>query len=337
MEPIEIDPAYLSKRKRIAFGAVTILLGLILGLITTELVLKLIMPGKMFYRINISSTDGNYVLTENPRLIYVPVPNTGDFNSYGHRGRSFPFEKNGRRRIVLMGDSVVEGLGVEVGQRFSDVLDRLLNEQYEMVNLGVCGYSFLQEFEYFKLLGEKFSPDYALWFITYNDMRLASGEVYAFNYYLKTAPNSAFHEAYYKTRIGLNKLLMSCYTYNLLRYAYATQSEKIFNNDEEKISLDDADDLLRQLNIEALARHFKLIFILLPSNTHLYESEINDLRNLMAKNNSPCLDLRESLKTCSGSESVEKYFLEGDFCHFSVEGNRVFAEILYHDRAKLGL
>jgi hypothetical protein len=102
-----------------------------------------------------------------------------------------------------------------------------------------------------KLLGEKFSPDYVLWFITYNDMRLASGEIYAFNHYLKNAPNSAFYEAYYKTRIGLNKLLMSCYTYNLLRYVYATQPQKIFNNDEEKISLDEADDLLRQLNIEA--------------------------------------------------------------------------------------
>ena len=106
---------------------------------------------------------------------------------------------------------------------------------------------------------------------------------------------------------------MSCYTYNLLRYAYAAQSERIFNNDEEKISLDDADDLLRQLNVEALARHFKLIFVFLPSNTNVYESEINDLRDLMAKNNSPCLDLRESLKTCSGSESVEKYFLEERF------------------------
>ena len=130
---------------------------------------------------------------------------------------------------------------------------------------------------------------------------------------------------------------MSCYTYNLLRYVYAAQPENIFNNDEEKISLDDADDLLRQLNIEARAHHFKLIFIFLPSNTRQYESEINDLRNLMAKNNSPYLNLRESLKTCSGSQSAEKYFLKSDVCHFSVEGNRVFAEILYHDRAKLGL
>ncbi|MGA2731298.1 MAG: hypothetical protein ABSG35_01650 [Syntrophobacteraceae bacterium] len=102
-------------------------------------------------------------------------------------------------------------------------------------------------------------------------------------------------------------------------------------------SLDDADDLLRQLNIEAQARHFKLIFIFLPSNTSLYESEINDLRNLMAKNNSPYLNLRESLKTCSGSQSAEKYFLKSDVCHFSVEGNGVFAEIIYHDRANLRL
>ena len=203
METKQTGAASLSRRKRIVFSAVTILLGIILGVFTTELALRLIMPGKMFYRINISSTDGNYVLTENPRLIYVPVPDTGDFNSYGHRGHAFPFEKTGRKRAVLMGDSVVEGLGVQLGQRFSDVLDRLFDEQYEMINLGVCGYSFLQEFEYFKLLGEKFSPDYVLWFITYNDMRLASGEIYAFNHYLKTAPNSAFYEAYYKTRIGL--------------------------------------------------------------------------------------------------------------------------------------
>jgi hypothetical protein len=102
-------------------------------------------------------------------------------------------------------------------------------------------------------------------------------------------------------------------------------------------SLDDADDLLRQLNIEARAHHFKLIFIFLPSNTRQYESEINDLRNLMAKNNSPYLNLRESLKTCSGSQSAEKYFLKSDVCHFSVEGNGVFAEIIYHDRANLRL
>jgi lysophospholipase L1-like esterase len=333
----EFGTVRLSGRKKLFFCAASILFGLAPAFLISELVLRMIVPGKMFYRINISSTEGNYALTDNPRLIYVPVPNTGDLNEYGHRGKAFPFEKNDRKRIVVMGDSVVEGLGVALGERFSDNLERLLDERYEMINLGVCGYSLLQEFEYFKRLGEEFSPDVVLWFITYNDMRLSSGEIHGFNHYLKTAPNSAFYEAYYKTRTGLNRLLMRSFTYNLVRYACAARAQKIFNNNEEKISLKDADNLLRQINDMARANHFRLMFIFLPLNTDMYASEMNDLRRLMVKNNAPCLDLRESFKSYPGSVPVEKYFLQGDPCHFSVEGNRVFAEILYHERVKLGL
>lgn len=291
----------------------------------------------MFCRINIESTGGNYKLVDNPNLIYVPVPNTGSFNSYGHRGQAFPFAKGNKQRIVVMGDSVTEGLGVEVGQRFTDILEKSLPRDQEIINLGVCGYSLLQEFEYFKLLGEKFRPDNVLWFITYNDMRLHSGEIYCFNQKLRTARNSAFYETYYKSRIGLTRLLMNFNTYKLINYAYSCSSPKIFNNNEDKIILDEADNLLKQLKVLAKDHNFSLTFILLPINTRLYAAEIDDLKYFIDKNHIPCFDFRELFQDYSNSTSVENYFFKKDPCHFSIQGNKAFADILYQHKSKLGL
>lgn len=270
-------------------------------------------------------------------MIYVPVPDTGSFNAYGHRGPEFPFTKSGKKRIVAMGDSVVEGLGVELGQRFTDRLAKYFHEQYEIINLGVCGYSLVQEFEYFKLLGEKFSPDYVLWFITFNDMRLHSGEIYTFNQKLKTASHSAFYKTYYQTRRGLERFFMHFHTYNLVKYVYARNSEEVFNNNEEKISTDEADNLLQQLIKLSQERKFQLTIIFLPVNTNYYESEINNLKHLIKKNNILHLDLRGSFKLDSGLPSADRHFLPKDCCHFSIEGHRAFADILYKNRADLGL
>lgn len=323
--------------KRTVFRIISILLGLSLGFSIGETFLRYTLPERMFYRINISSRDGDYKLVDNPRLIYVPVPNTGSFNSYGHRGKAFSFEKGGKKRIVVMGDSVAEGLGVESDQRFTEILDKHLSGQYEIINLAVRGYSLLQEFEYFRLRGEKFSPDYVLWFISFNDMRLHSGEIYTFNDKLKNLPNSTFYKAYYKTRIGLERFLMSFSTYKLIKYVYSVESQDVFNNFEERTGLDEADHLLQQLVALSRESDFRLTFIFLPTNTHLYESEIDSLKHLIQKNNVEYLDLRGAFKTYSSLPSVEMYFLREDACHLSTEGNKAFADILYENRTKLGL
>jgi lysophospholipase L1-like esterase len=323
--------------RRIVIPTLLMFFALLLCFAIGEVVLRFTLPERMFYRIDISSTGGNYKLSDNPKLIYVPVPHSGSFNSYGHRGPEFPFTESGKKRIVVMGDSVVEGLGVELGQRFTDIWDNYFHEQYEMINLGVCGYSLVQEFEYFKLLGEKFSPDYVFWFITFNDMRLHSGEIYTFNQKLKTASHSAFYKTYYKTRRGLDRFLMYFHTYKLVKYIYAGESEEVFNNNEEKTSTDEADNLLQQLIKLSRERNFRLMFIFLPVNTNYYESEINYFKCLIEKNNILHLDLRESFKTYPGLPSVDEYFLPKDSCHFSIAGHQAFADILRKSRAGLGL
>lgn len=324
-------------QRRIVFPILSVSLGLISGLLIAEIALKFTLPERIFYRINITSTDGNYKLVDNPQLIYVPVPNTGSFNAYGHRGPAFSLQKNSRKRIVAMGDSVVEGLGVELGQRFTDILGKSFKEQYEIINLGVCGYSVLQEAEYFKLLGEKFGPDYVLWFITFNDMRLHSGEIYTFNEKLKAVHNSGFYETYYHNKIWFNKLLMSLNIYKLIKYVCSIRSPKVFYNIEERISSDEAEHVLQRLKNLSKGHIIRLTFIFLPSNTDLYKSDIDDLKNLIQKHDIPYMDFREAFKTNSSSSPAERYFLKGDCCHFSSEGNEAFADILYRNRAKLGL
>lgn len=323
--------------RNVTFGILSILIGLTIGLFLVEIILNIILPENIFYRINIESTGGNYKLVDNPNLIYVPVPDTGSFNSYGHRGKAFPLAKGRKPRIVAMGDSVTEGLGVEVGQRFTDILENSLHSQKDIINLAVCGYSFLQEFEYFKLVGGKFSPDNLLWFITYNDMRLHSGEIYSFNQKLKDARNSAFYETYYHSRMGLTRFLMHFNSYKFIKYAFSLTSQRIFNNNEEKIGLNEADSLLKQLNALAKEQKFQLSFILLPANTKLYASEINDFKHLIKRNNIHCLDLRELLKSYANQTPLENYFLEKDSCHYSIEGNKAIADLLYHNISKLGL
>lgn len=323
--------------RNIVFRILSILIGLSIGLLLVEITLNFTLPESIFYRINIDSTGGNYQLVDNPNLIYVPVPNSGSFNSYGHRGKVFPFAKGNKQRVVVMGDSVTEGLGVEVGQRFTDILEKSLQGEKEIVNLGVCGYSLLQEFEYLKMLGVKFTPDNVLWFITYNDIRLHSGEIYSFNQKLKTARNSAFYETFYKNTIGLNRFLMKFNTTKLIKYAYSCNSPKVFNNNEEKIEFEEADNLLKQLKVLAKWHKFRLTFILLPTNTKLYASEINDLKYLIDRNNILCFDLRELFKSYSISTSAENYFLKKDPCHFSIQGNKAFADVLYNNKAKFGL
>jgi lysophospholipase L1-like esterase len=327
----------VSGEKRRVFKIISIAFGLGIGLVLGEIVLRFTLPKRMFYRIDISGTHGNYKLSDDPKLIYVPVPDTGDFNSYGHRGPAYSFEKSGKKRIIAMGDSVVAGLDIDVDQRFTDVLDKKLGGPYEVINLGVCGYSLLQEFEYFKLLGEKFSPDYVLWFITFNDMRLHSGEIANFNEKLKKTPTGSFYQAYYRTRIGLERFLLSFHTYKLLKYVFSAGSLKVFSNFEERISLDEADRVLKQLKIMSGERNFRFVFIFLPVLTDEYAAEINALKNLLRENNVPVLNFEDAFTTGGDSKSAEAYFLPKDACHFSVEGHRAFADILYRNRAQWGL
>ena len=69
-----------------------IVLGLALGLLITEHILKYDFVNKMFCRIDVEGVCGTYELSDDPELVYLPRPNTGEYNKYGYRGKEVPLK-----------------------------------------------------------------------------------------------------------------------------------------------------------------------------------------------------------------------------------------------------
>ena len=80
-------------------------------------------------------------------------------NQKGLRDRDYSYERTpGKKRILVLGDSFVWGLGVEQNQVFTEQLENLLTN-VEVINAGVSGYSTDQELLWFKSEGIKYNPD----------------------------------------------------------------------------------------------------------------------------------------------------------------------------------
>lgn len=89
-------------------------------------------------------------------------------NDYGLRDYPIAYKKEGGTfRILFIGDSFVQGHGVDIDNSLTKLLEKKLNEniqgkKFEVINAGVFGYSPLVEYLYLKNEGLKFEPDLAL-------------------------------------------------------------------------------------------------------------------------------------------------------------------------------
>jgi len=81
-------------------------------------------------------------------------------NSLGLRDREISKEKKkGTRRVLIIGDSIAFGTGVDAEWRFSDFLSRALGPDVEVVNSAVCGWGTDQELLYYEKAGSDLAPD----------------------------------------------------------------------------------------------------------------------------------------------------------------------------------
>jgi lysophospholipase L1-like esterase len=87
-------------------------------------------------------------------------------NSYGFRDYEYSMEKPPNTfRIVVLGDSITFGEGVELNETYSKVLEKLLNEKnggkikYEVLNFGVGSYNAAEKVEVLATVAINFTPD----------------------------------------------------------------------------------------------------------------------------------------------------------------------------------
>ncbi len=188
-------------------------------LIGLEVALRLWGTAPLFERITITSDRAEYRLSPDPRLIYEPRPGAGEFNAQGYRGEPVPLERTpGVHRIVVMGDSVAEGLGVGHATRFTSLLSEELGDGVEIVNLAVRGYNLRQEVAYLQERGLAYRPDHVVFCTSFNDLSSESGELAALARHVQASQRGGFYRDYYAARRGLDGLLMHSHVYRSARY-----------------------------------------------------------------------------------------------------------------------
>lgn len=91
-------------------------------------------------------------------------------NGHGLRDREYSYSRvPGKKRVLVLGDSFVWGLGVGLDQTFSKRLEALLTDT-EVINAGVPGYSTDQELLWLERQGTKYKPDLVIVMIYWDDL-----------------------------------------------------------------------------------------------------------------------------------------------------------------------
>ena len=166
--------------------------GTALGLLAAEILLRVLALAPDVGYVD----EGRFRLSANPRIGYDMVPFMthpggggrydfhGPANSMGFRDREHPRHAHrGTYRILVLGDSIGEGLRVEEDARiFPAVLEarlRGLGLDAEVLNFSVNGYNTLQEVELLKEKGLAYRPDLVLLEYCLNDTSRIDGGILA--------------------------------------------------------------------------------------------------------------------------------------------------------------
>lgn len=97
-------------------------------------------------------------------------------NAAGQRDQDYPEERQSNSwRVIALGDSYVEGWGVELEASVTKLLEERLqqaraDERVEVINMGVAGYGTDQELLYYERDGQHYQPDDVLVFFYGNDI-----------------------------------------------------------------------------------------------------------------------------------------------------------------------
>ena len=314
-----------------------VLWNIFVALVLVEIVLTVLNPADLFYRINIDSTGGEFTLSSNMNLIYLPKPNAGEFNAHGYRGEIFPIERKEKKiRILFLGDSVVEGLKIDSKKRFTEILNQKLSDNYEILNLGVPGYNFLQEMEYLKEKGIKYKPDYIIFGITSNDLSPEGfgGELPIFSHKLSNIDKGSFYEDYYKLKNKIENNLFKFHTYRYLKYftTYRKTNDPraIEDSISNEIDENEMKDLLDELEKLSLEYDFKFSFLFLPINTYPYQMRI--FKKYVLDANITFFDLDDYTTKKFEDQFKIKLFLDDKCgCHLNEKGHEIVADLIYQN------
>ncbi len=159
---------FFQKPRIVVFNIFLIIITCIIVLTIGEIYFRLFKPQSIVPRYVETSSYGIRKNIGNVRgkMITSEYKHKFNTNSQGFRGkREYSLEKPpNTNRIVVLGDSVTLGHGVEDEETFSAVLEKRLSQikPTEVINMGVSGFGTAEELIQLRNVGLKYNPDLAI-------------------------------------------------------------------------------------------------------------------------------------------------------------------------------
>jgi hypothetical protein len=141
-----------------------------ISIVLVELLLRYISPVDISnsFKHRIPHPEFGWVLAPNASYLNKMPEDTVrvTYNSAGWRDVEHSFKNNhGLFRVLVLGDSFMEGYSVELGDMFHRQIKQLADKEnldIEAINLGVGGYGTLQEYLVFRDIGQNYKPNIVL-------------------------------------------------------------------------------------------------------------------------------------------------------------------------------
>ena len=163
------------------FKVVALLIAINLGLLLlVEVGIRFVFDKVQVYDIEMTRYGRDVkVPAENPLVGHVHKPGAQrhlmgvdvSINSDGFRDRDYPVERNDAYRMIILGDSLTFGWGVDTEDTFAALLERDFAKEkpIEVINLGAGNYNTQQQTNLFIDKGLKYKPDHVVLFYFIND------------------------------------------------------------------------------------------------------------------------------------------------------------------------
>jgi len=171
----------MKKIKEIIFSLIATILILVFFIGGWELYVRLCVPkimnGMTYYNFRQQDDLVNHSFIPNSKGIQGSKEYRVEYNinSFGCRDREYSLEKDKDTfRVLVVGDSFVEGHGVDIDDTFMKIVERDLNSEgkkVEIINGGVMSYSPILEYIWLKEKGLKLNPDMVVLLLDQSDIQ----------------------------------------------------------------------------------------------------------------------------------------------------------------------
>ncbi|NOZ87831.1 MAG: SGNH/GDSL hydrolase family protein [Deltaproteobacteria bacterium] len=296
-----------------------------IALLVAEIVASILEPpyGETFQFVDPPSGPNPHFKIVGGDLGWEPVPGNSDpndvfsMNTLGFRDRPMSARKEkGSLRVLVIGDSVAYGPGLELSQTFDnqleDMLTKRMGRKVEAVNMGVPGYNSIQESLFLKKRGGALDPDLLIVVWTTNDPGGTATAVAANGRIYTSVPGELDMPLYLPIPASWQVFLFKRSA--LFRLAcmrgVRLYSSIMGRNRVEVMDVSKAENQMALLDMAGFARSRGIgcLFVLFPAfdGESDADSLLEETANFLKINNLYYLDLRPSFKGVS-AKSLRRF------------------------------